>query len=67
MILKDKAVIVSGVGPGMGRKLSLLIAKEGGKVAIGASQQRLSCRADEGNRKRRRQGRLLRLRCRQSR
>lgn len=36
MILKDKSVIISGVGPGMGRKLALLAAKEGAKVTIGA-------------------------------
>jgi NAD(P)-dependent dehydrogenase (short-subunit alcohol dehydrogenase family) len=36
MILKDKVVIVTGVGPGMGRKLALLLAKEGAKVVIAA-------------------------------
>jgi NAD(P)-dependent dehydrogenase (short-subunit alcohol dehydrogenase family) len=35
MLLKDKVIIISGVGPGMGRKLTLLAAKEGAKVAIG--------------------------------
>ena len=39
MILKDKAVVISGVGPGMGRKLALLVAAEGAKVAIGARSQ----------------------------
>lgn len=39
MILKDKVVIISGVGPGMGRKLALLVAAEGAKVAIGARSQ----------------------------
>jgi NAD(P)-dependent dehydrogenase (short-subunit alcohol dehydrogenase family) len=40
MILKDKSVIVSGVGPGMGRKLALLVAKEGAKVTIGARNEK---------------------------
>jgi len=35
MILKDKVVVISGVGPGLGRKLALLCAKEGAKLAIG--------------------------------
>jgi len=35
MILKDKVVVISGVGPGMGRKLALLCADEGAKLAIG--------------------------------
>jgi NAD(P)-dependent dehydrogenase (short-subunit alcohol dehydrogenase family) len=36
MMLRDKVVIVTGVGPGMGRKLALLVAREGGKVVIAA-------------------------------
>jgi NAD(P)-dependent dehydrogenase (short-subunit alcohol dehydrogenase family) len=36
MILKDKVVIVTGVGPGLGRKLSLLLAREGAKVVLAA-------------------------------
>src|SRR5579862_5546090 len=36
MILKDKVVILTGVGPGMGRKLALLLAQEGAKVVIAA-------------------------------
>jgi NAD(P)-dependent dehydrogenase (short-subunit alcohol dehydrogenase family) len=35
MLLKDKVVVISGVGPGLGRKLTLLCVKEGAKVAIG--------------------------------
>ena len=35
MILKDKVVVISGVGPGLGRKLALLCADEGAKIAIG--------------------------------
>lgn len=36
MILSGKTVMISGVGPGMGRKLALLAAAEGAKVAIGS-------------------------------
>jgi NAD(P)-dependent dehydrogenase (short-subunit alcohol dehydrogenase family) len=35
MLLKDKVIVISGVGPGLGRKLALLCANEGAKVAIG--------------------------------
>lgn len=35
MILKDKVIVISGVGPGLGRKLALLCVDEGAKVAIG--------------------------------
>jgi NAD(P)-dependent dehydrogenase (short-subunit alcohol dehydrogenase family) len=35
MLLKDKVIVISGVGPGLGRKLTLLCVKEGAKVAIG--------------------------------
>jgi NAD(P)-dependent dehydrogenase (short-subunit alcohol dehydrogenase family) len=34
MLLKDKVVIITGIGPGMGRKLALVAAEEGAKVAI---------------------------------
>ncbi|MDB5396174.1 MAG: oxidoreductase [Rhodospirillales bacterium] len=34
MLLEDKVVIITGVGPGMGRKLALVAAEEGAKVAI---------------------------------
>jgi NAD(P)-dependent dehydrogenase (short-subunit alcohol dehydrogenase family) len=36
MLLKDRVVIITGVGPGMGRKLALLCAAEGAKVAASA-------------------------------
>jgi NAD(P)-dependent dehydrogenase (short-subunit alcohol dehydrogenase family) len=36
VILKDKVIIVTGVGPGMGRKLCLEAAKEGASVALSA-------------------------------
>lgn len=36
MILKDKVVIVTGAGPGMGSKLCGLVAEEGAKVVLAA-------------------------------
>lgn len=36
MILKDKVVIVSGIGPGLGQELSSLVAAEGGHVVMAA-------------------------------
>lgn len=36
MILKDKIVIVSGIGPGLGRELALGAAREGANLAIAA-------------------------------
>jgi NAD(P)-dependent dehydrogenase (short-subunit alcohol dehydrogenase family) len=36
MILKDKVVILAGVGPGMGRRLALAAAQEGARVVLGA-------------------------------
>lgn len=39
MLLEDKVVIVTGVGPGMGRKLALIAAAEGAKVAVSARTQ----------------------------
>jgi NAD(P)-dependent dehydrogenase (short-subunit alcohol dehydrogenase family) len=38
MIVQGKAVILSGVGPGLGRKLALLAAAEGAAVALGTLQ-----------------------------
>ncbi len=34
MLLKDKIVIVSGIGPGLGIELALLAAKEGAHCRI---------------------------------
>jgi NAD(P)-dependent dehydrogenase (short-subunit alcohol dehydrogenase family) len=39
MLLKDKVVIITGVGAGMGRKLALIAAEEGANVAICARSQ----------------------------
>jgi NAD(P)-dependent dehydrogenase (short-subunit alcohol dehydrogenase family) len=36
MLLENRAIIITGVGPGMGRKLALLAAAEGAKVAVSA-------------------------------
>jgi len=36
MLLKDKVIVVSGVGRGMGRSLARLAAAEGAKVGLGA-------------------------------
>lgn len=36
MLLKDKVAIISGIGPGMGSELALLVAQEGAKVVIAA-------------------------------
>ncbi|TZG29245.1 SDR family oxidoreductase [Sphingomonas montanisoli] len=36
MLLKDKVVVISGVGPGMGQSLARIAAAEGAKVGLGA-------------------------------
>ena len=36
MILKDKVVIVTGVGPGMGSKMAVAAAREGARLALAA-------------------------------
>ena len=36
MLLKDKVIIISGVGPGMGQSLAKIAAAEGAKVGLGA-------------------------------
>lgn len=36
MLLKDKVIIISGVGPGMGQSLAKIAASEGAKVGLGA-------------------------------
>lgn len=39
MLLKDKVVIISGVGPGMGQQMAKIAAAEGAKVGLGARNQ----------------------------
>jgi NAD(P)-dependent dehydrogenase (short-subunit alcohol dehydrogenase family) len=41
MLLKNKVVVVTGIGPGMGRKLASLAAAEGAKVAMAARSAEL--------------------------
>ena len=39
MLLKGKTIIISGVGPGLGRTLARLAAQEGAQVVLGARNQ----------------------------
>ena len=39
MLLKNKVVIISGVGPGMGQSMARIAAQEGAKVGLGARNQ----------------------------
>jgi NAD(P)-dependent dehydrogenase (short-subunit alcohol dehydrogenase family) len=39
MLLKDKVVIISGVGPGMGQTMAKIAAAEGALVGMGARNQ----------------------------
>ena len=42
MLLEGKAVVVTGVGPGIGREAALAVAREGANVALGArTEERL--------------------------
>ena len=44
MLLEDKVVIVSGIGPGLGQELAYGAAREGAKIAIAArSTELLNC------------------------
>ena len=48
MLLKDRVAIVSGIGPGMGRDISLTLAKEGADLAIaGRTESKLESVAKE--------------------
>ena len=38
MLMKDKVVIVSGIGPGLGQELSTLAAKEGASAVVLAAR-----------------------------
>jgi NAD(P)-dependent dehydrogenase (short-subunit alcohol dehydrogenase family) len=39
MLLKNKVVVITGVGPGMGRTLGRLAAEEGAKVVLAARRK----------------------------
>ena len=39
MLLKDKVIIISGVGPGMGQSMAKIAAQEGAKVGLGSRNQ----------------------------
>ena len=39
MLLKDKVVVISGVGPGLGQSLAKMAAQEGAAVVLGARSQ----------------------------
>ena len=46
MLLKDKVVIVSGIGPGLGQELSTLAAKEGASAVVLAARDTLAGDSD---------------------
>ncbi len=47
MLLKDKVVIVSGIGPGLGQELSTLAAKEGASAVVLAARTEAKLEAAE--------------------
>jgi NAD(P)-dependent dehydrogenase (short-subunit alcohol dehydrogenase family) len=48
MLLQDRIVVVSGIGPGMGRDISLACAREGAHLVLAArSSERLQALAEE--------------------
>ena len=36
MLLADKVILISGVGPGLGQSMAKVAVQEGAKVALGA-------------------------------
>jgi NAD(P)-dependent dehydrogenase (short-subunit alcohol dehydrogenase family) len=50
VIVRDKVLVLTGVGPGMGRRLALEAVREGARVALGArSKATIEALADEIN------------------
>src|SRR4051812_45990480 len=41
MILREKVIVISGVGPGLGRHLAIQAAKEGARIVLGARSEAL--------------------------
>ena len=39
MLLRDKVIVISGVGPGLGQTLAKMAAQEGAAVVLGARSQ----------------------------
>ena len=39
MLLRDKVIVISGVGPGLGQTLAKMAAQEGASVVLGARSQ----------------------------
>ena len=57
MLLEGKVAIVSGIGPGMGRDISLKLAEHGADVVLGGGEPRRArrsprrCRRSVGGRR----------------
>ena len=47
MLLKDKVVIISGIGPGLGTEMALRAAEQGAKLAIAARTEKKLVAAEE--------------------
>lgn len=40
MLIKNRVAVITGIGPGMGREIALLFARNGAKLAIGARSEK---------------------------